>query len=49
VFAIRVSDEERAAIESAAARAEKAVTQWARDTLLSAAQSANRRIDQEAN
>jgi uncharacterized protein (DUF1778 family) len=37
VFAIRLSDEERAAIEAAAERADKPVTQWARDILVSAA------------
>jgi len=34
VFAIRLSDEERAAIEAAAERAGKQVTQCARDQLL---------------
>jgi hypothetical protein len=37
VFAIRLSDDERAAIAEAAARAEKPVTQWAREALIAAA------------
>jgi hypothetical protein len=37
VFAIRLSDDERAAIDSAADRASKPVTQWAREALLAAA------------
>jgi uncharacterized protein (DUF1778 family) len=37
MFAIRLSDEERTAIESAAERAGKPVTQWAREALLTAA------------
>jgi predicted HicB family RNase H-like nuclease len=37
VFAIRLSDEDRAAIEAAAERAGKPVTQWAREALLVAA------------
>lgn len=36
VFAIRLSAEDRAAIEAAAARAGKPVTQWAREALLAA-------------
>jgi uncharacterized protein (DUF1778 family) len=39
VFAIRLSDEERAAIETAADRAGKPVTQWARDILVHAARA----------
>jgi len=34
VFAIRLSDDERAAIEAAAEREGKPVSQWARDVLL---------------
>lgn len=37
VFTVRLSEEERAQIELAAARAGMAVTQWARDALLDAA------------
>jgi uncharacterized protein (DUF1778 family) len=37
MFAIRLSDEERKAIEAAADRAGKPVTQWAREVLLAAA------------
>ena len=37
VFAIRLSDEERGAIEMAAGRAGKPITQWARDVLIEAA------------
>lgn len=36
MFAIRLSEEERAALQAAADRAGKPVTQWARDVLLSA-------------
>ncbi len=39
VFTIRLSDEERAAIEAAAKRDGKHITQWARDALLAAATS----------
>jgi uncharacterized protein (DUF1778 family) len=42
VFSIKLSAEERAAIDAAAERAGKPVTQWARETLLSAAQNAIR-------
>lgn len=37
VFTIRLSDDERAAIEAAAERAGKPVTQWARETMIEAA------------
>ena len=37
MFAVRLSAVERAEIEAAAARAEKPVTQWAREALLAAA------------
>jgi hypothetical protein len=39
VFAIRLSDEDRATIEAAAERAGKPVTGWARETLLAAARA----------
>ena len=39
VFAIRLSDEERAAIEAAAERAGKRVTEWARESLLAASRA----------
>ena len=37
VFAIRLSEDERDAIDAAAARAGMPVTQWAREALLAAA------------
>ena len=37
VFTLKVSDEERAAIDAAAKRAGLPVTQWARDALLEVA------------
>jgi predicted HicB family RNase H-like nuclease len=36
VFTIRLSDEERAALEAAAEQAGKPVTQWAREVLIGA-------------
>jgi uncharacterized protein (DUF1778 family) len=41
VFAIRLSDEERAAIEAAAESTGKPVTQWAREALMLAAARAS--------
>ena len=37
VFAVRLSDEERKAIQAAATRAGKPVTRWAREALVAAA------------
>jgi hypothetical protein len=37
VFTLKLSDDERAAIEAAAGRAGKLVTQWAREALLASA------------
>ncbi len=38
VFSVRFSEKERKAVEKAAKKAEEPVTQWARKTLLAAAQ-----------
>jgi hypothetical protein len=40
VFAIRLSDEEREAIDVAAERSGKPITRWARDVLLAATDTA---------
>ena len=40
VFTLKVSDQERAAINAAAERAGKPVSQWARETLVAASRAA---------
>jgi len=41
MFALRLSDKERAAVEAAAARDGKPVTQWAREVLLAASRASS--------
>jgi hypothetical protein len=42
IFAIRLSEEERASLDAAAMRDSKMVTQWAREVLLAAATTGER-------
>jgi predicted HicB family RNase H-like nuclease len=44
-FTVKVSDDERAEFEAAAARAGKPVTTWAREALLAASASPGQRFD----